>query len=346
MTKHLILHFDVNKTMIMMDPVQGKDVSNVVNDIMAEKVYGVVEQDSKEWKWNGKPLNTAAEAQEVSFANYLRAKYPNVGTPQEMKEGKRLRKLYRATFTHEGNPGAALRSDFDRLVECLNTHIIVPSFFDLILSLEQEKRSYSLILRTFGQDVQLIASEFNAFCQGKHPSYPNVRLDGSIPGSIDRQIDLTHPEGCGTFHRATSDGSASLILGTLEQHEDLNMYTNMYEIIQGYDAIYTRLEQVRKTRASIALRDYYPYWWSKHEASEAGKLLLLNRSDHETHVVFFDDNILDHDAHIVDARDAFTGEIIPFEQTKGIHLLRVEPLDAIQSESYFRKLLKRIVQWN
>ena len=64
---------------------------------------------------------------------------------------------------------------------------------------------------------------------------------------------------------------------------------------------------------AYALRDYYPFWKSQHERSNAGKLLLLDKTDQDTLQIFFDDNIGYGRPHIVDARDVNTGQSVPFQ---------------------------------
>jgi len=55
----------------------------------------------------------------------------------------------------------------------------------------------------------------------------------------------------------------------------------------------------RRINRAYALRDYYPFWKTNAERSKAGKLLL-------------DDNIGYGSPHIVDARDAETGQPVSF----------------------------------
>lgn len=344
--RHLLLYVDVNKTMIMMDPIQGKDIDHVVNDILAEHSYGIVDSTTNEW--------TAQENGTISFSNYLRTNYPTNGG--DKKKNKKIRKELRKTFTDPSNPGAHLKPDYHHLLDCLTLpseiahtapaydvgletkyHFILPSFFNLILHLEREKRSFSIILRTFGQDIHQIAKEFNGFCQGKHPMYPTTLLDGTKPGSIDRRIHLPH--GLGTFYRSNKE--TSLIVGTLNQpdcHEEgLKFYSNdeSIQVVSGFQSIHTCLQAICTDYPSFAIRDDYYHWWKHDEAAEAGKLFLLDRNNPNALQLFFDDNILPHDPHIVDTRDIETGNIIPFEQTKDRHLIRVEPYEAICNTNYF-----------
>lgn len=69
----------------------------------------------------------------------------------------------------------------------------------------------------------------------------------------------------------------------------------------------------RRINRAYALRDYYPFWKTNAERSRAGKLLLLSRRDEEHIQIMFDDNIGYGSPHIVDARDAHTGQSVSFQ---------------------------------
>ena len=70
---------------------------------------------------------------------------------------------------------------------------------------------------------------------------------------------------------------------------------------------------MRRINRAYALRDYYPFWKTNAERSKAGKLLLLNRQDEDHIQIMFDDNIGYGSPHIVDARDARTGQPVSFK---------------------------------
>ncbi len=40
----LVLHFDVNKTLVMTDPAGSKTLEDTINDILSETCYGTIEQ--------------------------------------------------------------------------------------------------------------------------------------------------------------------------------------------------------------------------------------------------------------------------------------------------------------
>jgi len=52
---------------------------------------------------------------------------------------------------------------------------VLPSFFNLLLHLQKEKREFSLTFRTFGTELEQVAMELNMFCNGHHPLFPDAR---------------------------------------------------------------------------------------------------------------------------------------------------------------------------
>lgn len=280
--------------------------------------------------------------------------------------------MLRQDFTAPGNAGHGLAAEHAQLLEELelpalregegNAELVkragldgssyffmVPAFFRLVQWLDERGTRFNLIFRTYGDDLHRIAQEFNCFCEGKHPFFPTVAMDGS-GGSVDRRVHLTTEEGeapkFGTFYRA--DGYTALVMGTFEQprkDEDMHLDASFYRdrdlgarVIESIPAIHHSLtHEWRESQTTLAIRDFYPYWFRHCEVATAGKLLTLDEDDPQVHAIFFDDNVLAHDAHIVDARSARDGSAVPFSRTKDINLLRVEPLDVIRDKDYFVK---------
>lgn len=363
--------------MIMHDPMQGKSLPHILNDLLTERALGrkvnVPDAESK-WIWNGESVldkhlaNTREDDTLVSYGAFLRAKFPLSENPEVAKENKHVRKMLRRDFTVIGNPGAGLKSEYEKLLHHLllpcteaskaelkevglddsSYCFIVPAFFRLLEYLQMNEIKFNLIFRTFGNDLHRVAQEFNCFCEGRHPCFPLAKpMDGSDE-SVDRRIYLNRTSTekmprFGTFLRA--EGTTALVMGTFEQPEvtdadPLAFYASQQEnveIVQGLSQIHDFLgRRWRQSQATLALRDYYPYWFHNGQAATAGKLLVLDPTDsaNGVHAIFFDDNILPHDAHIVDARNAHNDLALPFERTRELHLMRVEPLDVIQDEKY------------
>merc|ERR1712070_920066 len=98
--------------------------------------------------------------------------------------GKKERTRLNGNFTKPDQPGSALNHHVKRMCAVLKrsdgTDVkIIPSFFELLLSLKRAKRSFTLCFRTFGADLDDVSEELNSFCEGRHPYYPDVRMDGT-----------------------------------------------------------------------------------------------------------------------------------------------------------------------
>ena len=78
---------------------------------------------------------------------------------------------------HERKMNAALFGD--------GFYHLIPSFYRTLMYLKKQKREFSLIFRTFGNDKENFVYEFNRFCSGEHPAFngrnntPLVKFDGS-----------------------------------------------------------------------------------------------------------------------------------------------------------------------
>jgi hypothetical protein len=286
------------------------------------------------------------------------------------KQNKHMRKVLRQDFTAKGNPGDGLESEHDELLQHLllpdtaagdaqlaETGLdespycfIVPAFFRLMQYLQQKEFKFNLIFRTFGDDLHRVAQEFNCFCEGRHPCFKLTTVMDGSDGGVDRRIHLHNAADgemprFGTFLRA--EGTTALVMGTFKQPSSVDGVspllldaadTESVQMEHGLPNIHAFLaRRWRDSQATLALRDFYPWWFQNREDPTAGKLLVLDPTDDMECVysMFFDDNILPHDAHIVDARLAHDNSVLPFEQTREVELMRVEPLDVIQSERYF-----------
>lgn len=55
---------------------------------------------------------------------------------------------------------------------------MLPSFFSCLLALKEAEVDYGVVFRTFGDDIVGVSREYNAFCEGEHPLFPGVKMDG------------------------------------------------------------------------------------------------------------------------------------------------------------------------
>jgi len=151
-TPYLMLHFDINKTLIASDRAGGKSTENVLNQLLSAKY-----QDC----WD----SSIEEA--ISYDDYVRnVLFPG---PEYDLELKKQRKNYLDHFV-----GYLRERNHPFYPECIKTYNaalkvlqnskgdVFPSFYRLLEELERRNISYKIILRSFGEEVFEIAEEINA----------------------------------------------------------------------------------------------------------------------------------------------------------------------------------------
>lgn len=179
-TPHLILYFDINKTLIASDKAGNKSVNDVVNELLAEKYKAY---------WD--------EFLEVPVTFDVYVNTFLVPGPKDNEELKIRRKFYHQHFieylqlyTH--SLYKTVLQDYENVLARLKTSNsnIFNSFYCLLNHLDQKEISYSVILRSFGKEVFEVKDEINTlhkkiFNQTGKFREGNLILEGSnlIQGS-------------------------------------------------------------------------------------------------------------------------------------------------------------------
>ncbi|KAK9820202.1 hypothetical protein WJX72_007430 [[Myrmecia] bisecta] len=367
----LVLHFDINKTIIMTDMAQDASTDHMINVLLSECAWGRLEAGPR-WEPVGRLATDrpANDPQLMSYRSYLDSfllpfvQGQGAEADAQNTQIKNRRQHLKRQFTELGQPGEMFRGVFTRLKAALaqpegccscrlfasGERRILPSFFKLLMHLHDLDREFSIIFRSFGSDIADVVEEMNMFCTGQHPCYPQVRMDGSQSRT---DLRMSIPESTGAFFRSTSkpDGSILCLGAPTEVMKARQLHAAslqaqpapaqvMHDFKAMYEALMTRAKLGNR---ALALRDYYQFWKSRNERSRAGKLLLLDRSDPDIIQIFFDDNIGYGSAHIVDVRDVSTGAPIAFQDVNGKHLMKCEPLNAILDVHYFVRAVHECV---
>lgn len=341
----LVLHFDINKTIVLVDNAKGAGREAMVSALLSEACWGRWEPSQasspeaeaealRSWRLEAGPCIPCPRADLVSYAELL----------EQLRMPKASSSQLKQNFTELGQPGESVRGVYVELLQRLKLpsgissaiaaeghHFILPSFFKLLLHLEQQRRDYRLVFRTFGNDLLPVVEEFNLFCSGEHPCYPQV------PSTmLARRIALPRDSGewyrdaSGQVHLSLCSAASGVPELVTQAHGTQDCFAALQERFFGPHAVKT-----------MALRDYFPHWRARGEADDSGKVLILPSSrggDAVPQHIFFDDNIERDRSHIVDARDV-ENRPLPFEEMKGVHLIRAEPLLAIRNMDYFIEAL-------
>lgn len=356
--RHLTINFDVNKTLVMRDKTAGKSVEVVINEVLAETCWGRFEDD----RWilvsdqpsSLRPETSAGESEGlVSYAEFLEKTMPGSAARKD-------RQKLKGAFTLPGHPGERMEHSHKKLCKQLiypdgSPVQVVHAFFRLLVELKRSKRSFSLIFRSFGEDLELVASELNSFCEGKHPMFPGFCMDGS-DGEPDYRFHVTHPERYGNFH--VEDEELHLVLGTIEQpgegsFKDVKDRSLAFfqqhdlpvkKIISGTSAVVDFIWELSSQCVTAGFRDNFQFWKAKNHSQEGGKFFLFDASrSTRRHEMFFDDNVHFDDLKIVRPfnrlrqRKSWWG--LPLLQT---HVCRADALTAINDDLYFVAEVQRM----
>lgn len=354
----LILHFDINKTIIIADKTANKEEEDIINEILSQHIFGFVKElETYEWiPISKEPTIYPPKEDLISYNNFIDKflypypKDPNLSPRERMKIHKEINiksGLEKTSFTDKNKPGHMYRSFYDQMVSKIKLEngkfeFLLPCFLELILYLKETGIDYEIVFRTFGSDYKEIKKAFNEFCNGKDPKYKGIFFNGEN-GSKDLRI-----KQCNSIYRnGDSIEDCYMILDCENGYEkidknlkkkDLEKMFPEKKILKGHE-IY---EYIVNAKGSIYIRDFYFWWNFNHRNPRSGKLFIIDNSS-DILQMFFDDNVIINNSMeegIIDQRDIHSGEFIHTSKTIGMNIHQVYPLLSISNEKYMIELIK------
>jgi hypothetical protein len=345
---HLVLHFDVNETILLVDQAGGDTFEDCLNKIICKSA--LVRSSSLDpttqlpTHWcDGTLIGNVDSLPPPPTNSFF---WPQ-GTTSDYQAGGHS-KEQSSTFTLPGSPGQSYRPLYEKLEKAVRWvtdtegegksgesisvapdprlchdgihHFLLPAFFHTITELKKRKRTFSIVIRTFGTDVEDVVNALSAYAEGNHLSkYVPVVEEMKLGG--DNFWNGSYNKESGTFQLKSNDGK---------------MLTNENEIVSMFHG---DMESI----LCFACTDDYP-WWNEHSnLPSAGKPLWLTLNEEECLPIFFDDNIHnDADDSIVAVRVRETKEQkfqpLSGEETiamQGQHLVRVPTFAPVLNENWF-----------
>ena len=308
----LVLHLDVNKTLIMTDKSSGKiTISSMVNSLLSEAVWGSITPGTvkesrtvEDWKLeSSEPSATNPDPQGcwVTFGQFVE---------EHTALSKAVFKPLKQSFTELGGIGERCRGHYDALMAALavptigtaetsdssvDCHFILPSVFHLFAELSRRNVPHAVVFRTFGHDTDEFAADWNLFVAGQHPTFPLAQPLPHLSLSLPRHRAALFRSGtpCG-LDENVAFRHCDYATGA---ETDTRGMSEMREIL---------LAKLSEHRA-LFVQDHYDFWAQHHESDVSGKLLVLSPEECDgagvgVRQLFVDDNIERHRAHIVDVR--------------------------------------------
>lgn len=143
----LILHFDINRTILSNDVATGKTTDDILLQALTEKY-----QD----RWD------ESLCEPIPYSEYIKLRFPGSGA--QAKTDRALQSSAFIEYLRENNHPylRAVETEFHTLRNKIKKNgDIFSSFYKLIDYLDKEKIDYSIILRTFGIDVDKVVRMVN-----------------------------------------------------------------------------------------------------------------------------------------------------------------------------------------
>ena len=223
---HLVLNFDINKTLILKDKTKNYDFEKCAKSCIVDYAWGIFDESTKKWTLTENYLSHKKPRPELmNYYKYMKIMHRSKTEEEIPDREERFKKNQeiKATkdrlfqeFMEKGQPGEKLKdiySDYLKRVKIPkdimdeinkenslypsfykdlyeNDYIFIfPSLFKTMIELQSQNRIFTIIFRTFGLDFGEVAKEYNAFCEGKHPLFKGLKInfDGKN-GSKDYRI--------------------------------------------------------------------------------------------------------------------------------------------------------------
>ena len=149
---HLILHFDINQTLIASDRAGGKSLENALNALMAGKYKS---------QWD------SSVSEPISFEAYVKEiLLPGDEYDQDLKKERRAYLYHFIEYLLENDHPfyPLVLGDYKAVLRILENSdgIVFPSFYRLLENLDEKQLSYTIVLRSFGEEVLQVMDEINA----------------------------------------------------------------------------------------------------------------------------------------------------------------------------------------
>lgn len=328
-TNCLVVHFDINETVLVGDDAGGDTRQDSLNKILAKSAFvkvnsktlpGKAMEDSDpvvptHW-WDGSEIQACGDSNNHVVPLYTGWHWPPGCCPYYRTAFKSKAKRF---VENDGRMYKPLYEELQRLVAPVSDHAdmhLIPALFDTIQTLHSRSaQNVRFVFRTFGSDLPQVAQAVAAFCKGQHPDHPAFALS---PG-VER-----------LFRGRWRDGTYILV-----------DYNDPNDVVARGD---TEILAVLARYTICGIQDDYDFWAANGWEPWAGKPVWSGCENGDHHVLL-DDNIhnTEHDS-IASVRrrrksddsneyEFLTGREI--QDLQGLHLIRVPTIEPILNRQWF-----------
>ena len=336
----LILHLDINETILLGDDAGGDSRHDSLQKMLAKSAFcQLPDSDSGSLKWDdtlqvspthwwdGQEMGKESEMPPL----YTGWKWPDKCCPYYRTNLKKFSKQF--VNQHHGSIYKPILERCEEELAGSHDDHILPAFYRTMEYLITQDQPFTLAFRTFGSDVEEVANLVTDFARGKHPDYPNVRCP-----QLELSSDLLYQ---GRWKKL-DDGSAVYQLWNQDETK----------LVASGDAEVLRLlDQV----TVCGIRDDYPYWKENKFDPTAGKPVWIPLFTNESldtpygHHLLFDDNIhnLPNDGIACVRRQSVDGKFETMDratmhsETQGLHLVRVPTVEPVLNPNWLVEQIQK-----
>jgi hypothetical protein len=330
----LILHFDINETILLGDDAGGDSRHDSVQKMLAKSAFCQLPPSSgvSSWEetqqvqpthwWDGQEMGKETTTMPPLYTGW---KWPPNCCPYYRTSYKKWSKEF--VDRHHGRIYAPVLQACELALSKSKTgNHILPAFYQTLEWLVTTYKSpFTLCFRTFGSDIQEMASLVTEFAQGRHPDYPHIRYP---------PLELPPDRLYQGRWKTLEDGSVIYQLWDKDETEVL---------ASGDADILQLLDQV----TVCGIRDDYAFWKQNNWNPTAGKPVWIPKN-HNTqscydHHLFFDDNIhnLPNDGIASVRKQQQDGTFVTMdgatmhEESQGVHLIRVPTIEPVLNPNWY-----------
>lgn len=314
--RKLVLHLDLNNTILVSDAATGQGPKAALNSFLSTVTWGKP-SDTGGWQWISDRPSVSPPSEDA--INY----YTRFGRSTDFVDTEMGRRFKDVHTRHmkllewEGEPD----KDFTQTGENgKGYNWILPSFFHLIEKLHQEGRQFSVILRTFGTDLPPVLQAVQSAFKGKHPLFPQLQ---GVPMTVDETPGKIR---CSSQETVLTHGSDCV--STKQSERAIYDYFSAMNGIGGFTDNF--------------------FWWRENDFTAAGgKPFWINPSDCDTQHILIDDNIRQSEEDtivncrmLLDKKRGRKYRVVPTSEMYDICLVQTDLLRAIAEEDYFLECVR------
>ncbi|XP_019360429.1 PREDICTED: uncharacterized protein LOC109289026 isoform X2 [Gavialis gangeticus] len=314
--RKLVLHVDVNNTVVVADAVTGQGPRAALNAFLSAAAWGRRAPDGA-WQWLSEVPSLRPPCPGAVSYSSAHGRDPHFA---DSPQGSRFQGVLRQHLRLLAWPGAPHEGLSVRGEGGRRYHLVLPAFLRLLDTLHRDGRRFAVVFRTFGTDLPCVLRALRCALQGQHPGFPALR---GLPLPVDASVGRIR---CSEQEVVLCRGHTRL--STQDNARALYSFFSAAEGLSGF-------------------QDHFDWWARNHFSCQGGKPLWIDPHDPDVHHICIDDNIRLDDSDTIVCPQVFSEpggsclRLAPTSELYGVCLVQTDLLEAIADEDYFLRCVRQ-----